>query len=436
MTDIAEDDTAAFVVYVPPTPATDTTPEDLSVESCIRLGTGGTADESTVLGDANVSDSTGVAGNNGIALITGGTLDMVASQGVYTYSGATGSVAWGNAYTATGGCDASYALGDTLAYYCGLTTWAYALATLNINSGIDVNVPPTKKVELGEEAAFFGEGYKYQEKATTTASKKFVFQVDTPESNPALKASLSAATRMKHVAEAMQIGVNAIAGGFAIATGLEPSTDAMKALSATVVAINTLLWAVGVVWGLIRWRGNKYSGGENELPKFEMDADGTLLKANGGLATAPRIRLNSDAIRLYGKGPVATAPYVTVGEDGISLYSKGAMDTVPWITMAEDGISLYSKGPTGIGPRFHMTADRISLDAKGPTGTAPSLDMNEDGIGLHSKGPAATAPQIRMTEQEIVLTCGNNTLTVSATQGVKINGTLFGVNAAQVNVNP
>ncbi len=103
-----EFDNTAFVVYVPPNSSLS---DPTSVESCIRLGAGptsSTADEEKTYKDV-VSKADTLSGlsaetyntNPGIALLTRGTINLVAAGGVNTTCGHFSSSTIGPSYTVT-----------------------------------------------------------------------------------------------------------------------------------------------------------------------------------------------------------------------------------------------------------------------------------------------------------------------------------------------
>jgi hypothetical protein len=146
MSDIAEDDNTAFVVFVPPNNG------DKTFESCLRMGappTSSTADEKTTYNDAvsksdNLSQLSAETYNltAGIALITPGTINLVAAGGVNSTSGSVTNSTNGSSYTVTQ--DGSPIISATYTHKGIDTLGLWSTVSFNSASTVAVNTVPVQ----------------------------------------------------------------------------------------------------------------------------------------------------------------------------------------------------------------------------------------------------------------------------------------------------
>jgi hypothetical protein len=160
MSDTVEDDSRAFVVYVPPNNG------DKTFESCLRLGAGpllpntSTVDEIKTFGDAVAASQTlsqlsspTYTVSNGIALLTPGTINLVAAGGVNTTSGSYTNSVSGPSYTVTQDSGNKDIISAT--YTSKVGTWA----TASFNQAVTVSVntvPLQASIVLGPTYAVSG----------------------------------------------------------------------------------------------------------------------------------------------------------------------------------------------------------------------------------------------------------------------------------------
>jgi hypothetical protein len=144
MSDIHQDTSTAFVVYVPPNGS------DTTVESCLRLGASpavSTADESKTYADAvavankvDVLASQTYSTSPGIALVTPGTINLVAAGGVNASCGNYSNSTFGPSYTVTQ--DGSLVVNATYTHQGVDTLGLWSTVSFNQASNVAVNFVP------------------------------------------------------------------------------------------------------------------------------------------------------------------------------------------------------------------------------------------------------------------------------------------------------
>lgn len=424
MSDIQEDDNNNFVIFVPPYGS------NKAAESCLRLGAGpfasqlATADENTTYNDAvATAQALGPLSlekyqpTSGIALLTPGTINLVAAGGVNTTCGNYSYSTIGSSYSVTQDPDSKRIVS---ASYTSNNLGMWATSSFNQAATVSVNtVPLQASIVLGPTysvsgpislsnnwgamwSSTFGWSVTAQlarnvaigwRTVVVTDSDGSTNQYYTPEQGQSTGAQFKWMVPVAgkyasfdlmqkvycRVVNAASLAASAIAEVYALVGAAKAHSGTpsdvqgwLKAAEPIAIActvIDSLCWAAGVVLGFIVDYQARDENPDNDGATTFTIGDGTYLLSTGDAAKGPTLYLDRDAgLTSLGKKDKYLALsddniVITFGADIKVTLNKTSVKLTAKdhsITVANDGIAIAGQKVTIDATTFK----NHSLDAK------------------------------------------------------------------------
>jgi hypothetical protein len=453
MTDIKEDDGTAFVIHVPQPSSGDTT-----IESCLRLGTSTLPDETTTYQHA-ASEAQGLTGlswetyhlTSGIALVTPGTINLVAAQGVNMTSGSsfTNSTT-GSSYTVTQEPHAGHIISasytDKEAFGLWTTSSYNQASTVSVNTtllqaslglglfctvsgpltcsntwggtwssvaGLSVTGTLAKVVNVGAHTivsnAFSGSNNEYytaDQASSTAAGFKFMVPVtgkyatfDTAQQlYCGLVEALALATSVAATVYAAAIAGKEDGGSPSDVQSWLKEAQLMAGICTTA---NGVLCAAGLVLGLLV----DLQAGDPDLPAINPNNVGaTWLKIGDGNAV---LRTGSDkqapALNLEASG----TKQITLSTDDPATGTMLRLDGKTGVTLGKTGKALITMTDSSLVLQFGNSAS-VTLDATGIVLNAgsQSVTVKSDGVTIAGQSVTIEAVMLQMNSLLIEIKSG------------------------------
>lgn len=430
---IAQSDNQAFVVYVPPLPSTKpNTDPDNTVQSCLRLGVFH-PDEEITYNNVTAASTTflqldAYSSTNGIAMLTPGTISLIATEGVSMLSKSNSSSTTGMTYSVTadpftnqvisaelldkkfgGWVNESFSRATEVSINTSFQTAFSLSANYEFSAGlafsnvlgvsyenvVGINVSQTLGMGISIEAGNMtttigGETYDYGADLKDSMADRHRLAILEDKHAPGLCTKYENAEKVYVLLAQILAAAAAAASAIYAATiaGLsehEPSKvkgalNIGEEIGIACVTANGLVTAAGIVLGILQMRAHQASKG---ITRFEM--------AKGSVA------LFGDANTTFfvGKKPEkAPVPPATAGTPIDPGKDSIWIETGVGIKMKAEDKSITNVTKDGIELSFDNGNATVKMDANGLTLKLGTNTIKMTNKGIEIKGPGQSAIDI------------------------------------------